>query len=75
MYIHEAIRSTTRNRPYIRRSAWNYPTTSPDVAVKILPTDSPDCCLIISAIEKNPRRGWQPTTEDLIASDWETVGL
>lgn len=75
MYIHEAIKAVTRNRPCIRRRAWDYQTDTPRIAVKIQPTDSPDGCVIRSVAEKNTRHGWQPTASDLVADDWETVRL
>lgn len=75
MYINEAAMSVTPKRPFIRRKSWDYPTDKPTVAIKILPTNSPDGCVIKSATEKNTRHGWQPTASDLIADDWETIGL
>lgn len=75
MRIHEAINDTTREKPCIRRKAWEYPTAKPEVAVKILPTNSPDCCVVLGVANKNPRKGWQPTAEDLVAEDWETVRM
>lgn len=75
MYIYEAVMSVTRKKPYIRRKSWDYPTDRPTVSVKILPTNSPDGCVIKSVTEKITRHGWQPTASDLIADDWETIGL
>lgn len=76
MYIGEAIQARTAETPYITREAWLYPTKRPVAAsVKILPTDSPDCCLILSATSKEPRRGWEPQAGDLVADDWIIVGL
>ena len=75
MYIHEAIEATTIKKPYIRRRSWDYETTEPRIAVKIQPTNSPDGCVIVSVTNKNPRCGWQPAARDLVADDWEPVGL
>lgn len=76
MNICEAIIARTDERPYITRRAWEYITPEPVAAgVKILPTNSPDGCVVESVTEKAPRRGWQPTAGDLVADDWETVGL
>lgn len=67
MTIIEAIKSTTENRPSITRTAWA------EMQVKIRPTNTPDCCIISSLSGSNPRRGWQPTAEDLTAEDWITT--
>ncbi len=67
MTIIEAIKSTTENRPSITRTAWA------EMQVKIRPTNTPDCCIISSLSGSNPRRGWQPTAEDLTAKDWITT--
>ena len=76
MFIHEAILSRTLGKPCIRRRAWGYSTSSPvNAPVKIQPTDSPDGCVIISTSRKAPCCGWQPTAGDLMADDWEIVGL
>lgn len=76
MFIHEAIRQRTKLKPCIAREVWNYPTTVRVAAsAKILPTDSMDGCIIYSASDKNPRRGWQPTAGDLAADDWIVVSL
>lgn len=76
MYIHEAIQARTQEKPYIARKSWNYPTRSPVFAtIRILPTDTPDCCVIESVNSERGCRGWEPRTSDLVADDWEPVGL
>lgn len=76
MFIHEAIAARSSDKPYITRESWSYITDSPvSAAVKILPTNTPDCCVIMSINSKNPCRGWQPMAEDLVANDWKVVGL
>lgn len=76
MFIHEAILATTKDEPCITRKSWAYITNEPVSAViTILPTDTPDCCVIASKNGRIPCRGWQPAARDLIADDWETVGL
>ena len=75
MLIHEAVCATTPAKPCIYRKAWDYPTTAPVVAAKILPTNSLDGCVIYTAASKEPRRGWQPIAADLIADDWEVARL
>ena len=70
MYIHEAINSTTRRKPFITRKAWLLTDTECAI-IRILPTNSPDCCLIVSDYStRGASRGWQPRAEDLIADDW-----
>lgn len=71
MYIHEAIAARTRKEPFIARKKWK-DLFSISTGAKIFPTDSPDCCVMESSVTSS--RGWQPTKEDLIADDWETVG-
>ena len=71
MYIHEAIRARTAERPFITRKRWvdDYGSYS-HLSVKLLPTDTPDCCVLESKLSKNPCRGWQPMAGDLLADDW-----
>lgn len=47
MYIHEAIRARTAERPFITRKSWvdDYGSYS-HLSVKLLPTDTPDCCVL-----------------------------
>lgn len=72
--IHEAIMARTHEKPYITRRDWGYITVNPvAVSIKILPTNSPDGCVVESVSTEGPRRGWQPTAGDLAAEDWETV--
>lgn len=74
MHIHEAIANTNSKTPFITRTAWllvdeNIP------AVRLLPTNTPHCCLIVSDYSSNsPTRGWQPRAEDLVADDWFVCG-
>ena len=74
MFIHEAIKARTPAKPYITRAAWSHQRERSLVPIpRIFPTDTPDCCVLISGASKPPCRGWQPIAEDLIADDWETV--
>lgn len=74
MYIHEAIKARTEIKPFITREKWCYRTGQPcKAAVKIQPTDSPDGCVVRSVTGRDCPR-WQPTTDDLTADDWKTVG-
>ena len=70
VYIHEAIMNTTRKKPFITRKAWDMDFSELPI-IKLLPTDTPDCCLIVSECSAHgPRRGWEPKAADLIADDW-----
>lgn len=72
MLIQEAIKARTADKPFITRQQWVEDMAPyPHKAVKILPTNSPDCCIATVCSERNPCRGWQPTAEDLVAEDWE----
>ena len=74
MNIIEAIKVSKGNRtyPYITRAAWQHLVDRPSGAPKLLPTSSPDGMILFSEAngKKNPRRGWEPTAEDLLAEDW-----
>ena len=71
MYIHEAIRARTSDMPFITRKSWtdDYGPYS-HLSIKLLPTNTPDCCVIESKLSENPCRGWQPMAGDLLADDW-----
>lgn len=75
MIIQEAIKARTADKPFIVRRIWmeEYGCLS-DLGVKILPTDTPDYCIIQSKLSKVPSRGWQPSARDLVADDWEPSG-
>ena len=74
VYIHEAIRSTSEKRPFITRKEW-IPYDMDRSTLRILPTDTPDCCIVISDYSsRGPSRGWQPRAEDLAADDWIVCG-
>ena len=74
LYIHEAIKARTEEKPYITRESWGYITSVwCSTTIKIMPTNTPDCCTLESVASNGPRRGWQPKEEDLIAKDWIVV--
>ncbi len=68
MTIIEAIAARTTDKNGITRESWTTPTEKFRVA--ILPTQTPDCCIICSNVNRSPYRGWQPTLDDLTATDW-----
>ena len=74
VFIHEAILARSKERPYITRKSWAYITNEPVKApIKVLPTNTPDCCVIMHANGRKPCRGWQPQAEDLVANDWVAI--
>lgn len=75
MFVHEAIKARTEAKPFITRTAWKVHRSSlSQEYVRLLPTNTPDCCILFSSCSgKIPCRGWQPTEEDLAADDWEIV--
>lgn len=75
MNIIGAIESTDRSTPFITRQKWQHITLRAYGAPKLLPTDSMDGMIVYSDAngKENPRRGWEPTAEDLIAEDWGII--
>lgn len=69
MYIHEAIKARNAEHPYVMREKWS-DTFGLWNYVRLIPSDSPDGMIVTSRAMKDPRRGWQPTAEDLTADDW-----
>ncbi len=68
MRIHEAVEKALKEKSPITR------TSLRDFGFGIFPTDSSDCCYLISKDEKQqPARCWNPTANDLLADDWELV--
>lgn len=70
MTLSEAINAATAGKPLISRKKWIYPVRSFDQQTRVLPTDSPNGCLLIGATQGGCTR-WCPTKEDLLADDWE----
>lgn len=75
MNIHEAMMARTKERPFITRESWEKIVVfmEMDKGIYIQPTDTPEGCLFYGPSQKGPRRGWQPTETDLMATDWETT--
>ena len=73
--INEVFPATPKKPFFITRKKWSHVVSKQDGDIKILPTDSPDCMIVYSEAngKEDPRRGWEPTAEDLIADDWITV--
>ncbi len=75
MTIHEALVARTKERPFVTRESWEKTTVflKMERSVYIQPTDTPERCLFYGPSKKGPRRGWQPTETDLLATDWKTT--
>lgn len=68
MFIHEATALAVSSGRFIRRadSFW--------AGMKIKPTDTPDCCVIVHENKRQASRPrWEPQAEDLLAGDWLVV--
>ena len=72
MNIYEALKSRTADKPFITRETWMQDCRPLGIyRVKILATNSPDCCLIQSRFrQREPTPRWNPTGADLQAEDW-----
>ncbi len=81
MNIYEAMQARTRVQPAIRRKAWDYWLTVGNEKhamvrrprFRIIPTNTPDGCLMDSLTNATLQAGWSPTEADLLADDWETA--
>lgn len=68
MTISEAVARALKENKSITRSRLQ------DFGFEVFPTDSSDCCYIVSTDKKQqPGRCWNPTANDLVADDWELV--
>lgn len=75
MFIHEAIKARTADKPFITRKSWieEYGSWG-RYGIKILPTSTPSGCMIQTkyrGTEKVPVNRWEPAAGDLVADDWE----
>lgn len=75
MNIQEAIKSTTKQYPFIRRKAWSGIITHEKcrTPIKVLPTDSPSGCILYEDYRMCVKPHWRPNACDLTADDWEIV--
>ena len=68
MDIHEAAAQAVSTGRFIRRTGEFW------AMLKIKPTDTPDCCIVICEDKKQaPGPRWHPQGEDLLAEDWMVV--
>ncbi len=76
MDIIEATRIAVKSGKWIAR---NVKGVSPWNCVQIKPTNTSDGCIVKPRKELKhrdgvlPRRGWQPSADDLIADDWIVI--
>lgn len=71
MGIQEAVKHAVEKNGYIRRKDLNNMGMWSDTLIR--PTNSYDCCIILSKKENRQSRCWNPTADDLIADDWEVI--
>lgn len=74
MFINQAIALARKSNKCITREAWEpVKRACYSAGIQILPTDTPDCCVIYSEACKTIARAWNPRAEDLLADDWLVV--
>ncbi|EHZ9207545.1 Thoeris anti-defense Tad2 family protein [Enterococcus faecalis] len=67
MKIDEAVSKAMEKGKYIYRESENDCSDH----VNILPTNTYDCCLLLQENSNYVGKRWNPTANDLMASDWE----
>jgi hypothetical protein len=67
MKIHEAVSKAMTEGKYIYRES----EKDCSAHINILPTNTYDCCLLIQENSDSVGKRWNPTANDLMASDWE----
>ncbi len=61
MFIHEAINARTADKPCITREARKILNSSVSLeGIRLLPTNTPDCCILSATAEKSPAVGGSP---------------
>lgn len=70
MQIHEATAAALEGRCCMTRLKWHYA----GFYCRVMPTNTPDLCILLSRAARHASRGWQPTAEDLLADDWLLIG-
>lgn len=65
MDIRSAVIQANKKGKYIYRQS------EKELKISILPTNTEDCCLLISAENNQIGKKWNPNANDLIATDWE----
>ncbi|EMW6270056.1 DUF2829 domain-containing protein [Enterococcus faecalis] len=66
MKIHEAVSKAMIEGKYIYRKS----EKDCSAHINILPTNTYDCCLLIQENSDSVGKRWNPTADDLMASDW-----
>lgn len=73
MLIQEAIMARTDKEPYIARERWiDKCGEEPRLLFRVLPSNTPGGFLC-KVMDNPPVPRWQPTTDDIIATDWFTT--
>ena len=65
MKIDEAVSKATSEGKYIYRE------NEGPLQINILPTNTFDCCILLQNQSDKVGKRWNPTANDLIATDWE----
>jgi len=65
MNIYEATLLAKKADKYIKRQCAKFKH------IVIKPSGLSECCIVISKTQRRPR--WEPTEDDLIATDWMVV--
>ncbi|WP_060459280.1 MW1434 family type I TA system toxin [Lactobacillus acetotolerans] len=68
MKIDEAIILAKQKGLGIARKSWM------PKPITIIPTNTSNCCLIISSNREKITSRWEPSASDLIANDWKVLG-
>ncbi|CAH2761963.1 aspartate ammonia-lyase [Erysipelothrix amsterdamensis] len=68
MNIVEASKKAVEENRFIAR-----PLKDGRVLLKIKPTNTPACCIVIDTIENRSCIRWNPDLDDLTADDWVIV--
>ena len=67
MNISEATKKAIKKGKYIYRKT----EKEEGLDVHVLPTNTLDCCILISDSTEEVGKRWSPTANDLMADDWE----
>ncbi len=66
MTISEAVKLALKEDKYIKLAGSIFRT-------KIKPTNTSECCIMISEHRSKVMPRWNPTADDLVSDDWEVV--
>ncbi|EOS7924852.1 DUF2829 domain-containing protein [Enterococcus faecium] len=67
MNIKEAVELAMKEGKYIYKES----EKNEGIEIDIFPTNTWDCCVLISKDSEKVGKRWNPTASDLIANDWK----